>query len=58
MPAPQPAVFETVTNFMALVAEADITHCTKFANGRLQLVANLVPLRRAYMSRLATGPPA
>ena len=58
MPAPQLAVRESVADFMARVAQADITRCSKCANGRLQFVAALAPLRPAFSPRLATGPPA
>ena len=58
MPPPQPAVLESVADFMARVAQADITRCSQCENGRLQFVAALAPLRPAYTSQLATGPPA
>ena len=58
VPAPQPAVVESVAAFMARVAQADITRCSKCENGRLRFAAALAPLRPAYTCRLSTGPPA
>ncbi len=58
VPAPQPAVVESVAAFIARVAQADITRCSKCENGHLRFAAALAPLRPAYTSRLSTGPPA
>ena len=42
---------------MTRVARVDITRCHHCTNGRLRFVAALAPLRPAFTSRLATGPP-
>ena len=46
LPAPAPAVLESVDAFIARVAQLDLTHCPHCADGRMRVIAALPPLRR------------
>ena len=54
LPAPAPAVIESVDAFMA---QLDLTRCPHCADGRMRVIAALPPLRRTYAPRSSTGPP-
>ena len=57
LPAPAPAVLESVDAFMARVAQMDLTRCPHCADGRMRVIAALPPLRRIHTPRSSTGPP-
>ena len=57
LPAPVPAVLESVADFMSRVARLDSGRCRHCADGRLRVIASLAPPRPAWLSHLATGPP-
>ncbi len=61
VPAPVPAVIESVAGFMLRVAQIDLARCPHCADGRMRFVAALAPVRSPAASRfvphLPTGPP-
>ena len=57
VPAPVPAVIESVADFMLRVAQVDLSRCSYCASGRLRVVAALAPVRASPTSCFATGPP-
>ena len=57
LPAPAPAVIESVDAFMARVAQVDLSRCPHCADGRMRVIAALTPLRRTFTPRSSTGPP-
>ena len=57
VPAPQPAMVESVAAFMARVARVDIARCPRCVTGRLRFLSALAPVRSAAVQRRATGPP-
>ena len=67
VPAPVPAVIESVADFMLRVAQIDLARCSHCASGRLLFVAALAPVRAPPVrvptvrasptSCFATGPP-
>ena len=67
VPAPVPAVIESVADFMLRVAQVDLSRCSHCASGRLRFVAALAavrvplvgvpPVRASPVSCFATGPP-
>jgi hypothetical protein len=57
VPAPVPAVIDSVADFMLRVAQVDLSRCSHCASGRLVFVAALAPVRSPAASCFATGPP-
>ncbi|MBK7564383.1 MAG: hypothetical protein IPI21_08845 [Propionivibrio sp.] len=55
VPAPEPAVIESVADFMRRVADIDWTRCPHCACGRFVVTAGITPQR--LQGPLAHGPP-
>ena len=57
LPAPEPAVIETVQAFMNRVAHLDVIRCTRCNAGAFHVLGTIAPVRSRWHPKLATGPP-
>lgn len=54
LPAPEPALIESVDTFMRCVADIDVTRCSCCAHGTFRFMGGIAPARHACN---ASGPP-